>query len=190
MILAPQLHKNLGFTLVELLVVIALFSLLASVGADIFAPMIRAYNKTNVQNEVNQNGRYTLSLLEQQIRNAKRIVSFNSDTISSSIQIEDYGNNLVTFDRGEETVGCPAGKNNGFLRLTRLGRNPLSNVSLTNRDKRKGVNVKNFVIDVNTLVSPNVVSFKLQISQACGASLNVDYLAETVFSTTVALRNY
>jgi prepilin-type N-terminal cleavage/methylation domain-containing protein len=179
-----------GFTLVELLVVIALFSLLAAVGADIFAPMIRAYNKANIQNEVNQNGRYTLSLLEQQIRNAKRVVNFNSDVVSSSIQIEDYDNNLVTFDRGEETADCPAGKNNGYLRITRVGQNPVTNAPLTNRDKKKGVNVKNFNIDVNTLVSPNIVSIKLQLAQACAASPTVDYLAEATFSTTVTLRNY
>lgn len=180
-----------GFTLIELLVVIALFSLLAGVGAEIFAPMVRSYNKSNIQNEINQNGNYALSLIAEQVRNARRIISYSSDSVNSSIQIEDYDSNLITFDRGQDGTGCQAGHFNGFLRLSRVGQNPLTNSPISNIDKKKGVNIESLVIDVARAPGvPDTVSIRSTLAQACAASGTIDYSARATFSTTVTLRNY
>lgn len=180
-----------GFTLVELLVVISLFSILAAAGTEIFIPMVRSYNKANIQNEVNQNGNYILTLIADQIRNAKRVVAYSSDSRSSSIQIEDYDGNLTTFNRVGDNTGCTSpDPKNGYLQMSRVGRNSLTNVPLNNLDKKNGVNVENFVVDVDNSVSPYSVSISLSLSQGCATSSTVDYLARSVFSTTVTLRNY
>ena len=62
-----------GFTLIELLVVIVILSIIAGVSSSIFLSVIRSNNKSNIVNEIQQNGNYILQTLEGSLRNARSI---------------------------------------------------------------------------------------------------------------------
>ena len=59
-----------AFTLVEIIVVLALFGILVLVGTEFVIHMIRANNKTIIQNEVRQNANRVMQLLTNSIRGA------------------------------------------------------------------------------------------------------------------------
>lgn len=175
--------KTLGFTLVELLVVMGIFAILAGAGLQIFVPMIRSFNKSSIQQEVNQNGNYALSVITQQLRNAKRIIPSGS----GSIQFENQDGSISTFNLGTDS-GCTSGSNQ-YLKLTRSSP-VVIDTPVTNRDLVKGVNVTAFTVNVSSGVSPPVVGITLSLSQACNASGGLDYKASSDFTTTVSLRTY
>ena len=68
-----------GFTLIEILVVVALLGVLAAISADTFTNIMRAQNKARVVNELQQTGNYVLSIIEQQVRDADEIWCCGSD---------------------------------------------------------------------------------------------------------------
>src|SRR3990167_7157761 len=68
-----------GFTLVELLIVVALVIISAGVTSDIILTLIRSYNKTRISNEIEQNGNFVILRLERELRDAS-----NVDTTQSS----------------------------------------------------------------------------------------------------------
>lgn len=75
--------ENKGFTLVELLVVIALLGISIGVTNDILVSLVRSYNKTQIKNEVEQQANFVGLKIERELRSA-------AGTTSSG-----YTNNLV-----------------------------------------------------------------------------------------------
>ena len=73
------LPAQAGFTLVELLIVVALVIISAGVTSDIILTLIRSYNKTRISNEIEQNGNFVILRLERELRDAS-----NVDTTQSS----------------------------------------------------------------------------------------------------------
>ena len=62
-----------GFTLIELLVVTAVMGVLAIVSATIISNVLRSQNKTNVTNEVRQNGDLVISKFERDVKQAESV---------------------------------------------------------------------------------------------------------------------
>lgn len=65
--------QNLGFTLVELLVVISLLGIIGAVTTQVFILGFRSQAKSEILKEVKQNGDYAISVMENMIRNASDI---------------------------------------------------------------------------------------------------------------------
>ncbi len=174
------MKKNWGFTLIELLVVVGLVGILAAVSADLFSSILRAYNKTQIINEIEQNGNAVLSHLAQQIRNAARVSSTSSDTITVTDQ--DGVETIFSFD----TVHS--------LELdalaTMIGVVKKGNDILTNYHSVGGINVvtDDSYFDVSTSGGMQQVKIFMKIQQAPNAPGRVDYEAETILETTVVVR--
>jgi prepilin-type N-terminal cleavage/methylation domain-containing protein len=64
-----------GFSLIEILVVIAIIGIIAGVVSDIFIQVIKASNKGNVVTEIKQNGDTVLSKIERVVRNAEEVTA-------------------------------------------------------------------------------------------------------------------
>ncbi len=67
-----------GFSLIEMLVVIAIIGIIAGITSDIFVQIIKASNKGNIITEVKQNGETSLNKIERFVRNAESVVAIGS----------------------------------------------------------------------------------------------------------------
>jgi prepilin-type N-terminal cleavage/methylation domain-containing protein len=74
--------KEQGFSLIEILVVIAIVGLISGITATTFINIIKASNKSNIITEIKQNGDAVTNRLERIIRNAEEI---------SAIGAKNYG---------------------------------------------------------------------------------------------------
>ncbi|MGM0439192.1 MAG: PilW family protein [Patescibacteria group bacterium] len=82
-----------GFTLIEILIAVGIFMIIASVitGAVVFGSDV--YQKTEEFIELTQNGRVVLNSISREIRQAERIVTSLPDT-------KEYGENEIIFEDG------------------------------------------------------------------------------------------
>lgn len=62
-----------GFTLIELIVTVALFSIIASVGTEVLVLTLRNSSKSEITKEVRQNGDYMMQVIQNMIRNARDV---------------------------------------------------------------------------------------------------------------------
>lgn len=152
--------KKNGFTLIEILVVIGIFGILAFIGSNMFFTILKSSAKTRVLAEVKQNGNYALSVMERMVRNAR-----NAECVSGGVLITNP-------DRDTTNFFCDGAK---------IASN--SGVYLTS-DKVSASNC-NFSCQETT---PEVVTISFTLSQAVG--VRVEEIAEIEFRSTVSLRTY
>lgn len=70
-----------GFTLVEILVVIAITALVGVILVVIFANTLRGSNKSQILAVIKQNGQAVLDNIDKQIRSADKIICATADTL-------------------------------------------------------------------------------------------------------------
>jgi len=87
---APE-NKDKGFTLMEVLIVVALLGVFSAVATDTFTNIIRMQNKTRVANELEQSGNYILSIMEQEIRNSEKVLLPADGSSTNCIIYESEG---------------------------------------------------------------------------------------------------
>ncbi|MCL4353494.1 prepilin-type N-terminal cleavage/methylation domain-containing protein [Patescibacteria group bacterium] len=81
-----QISNSLGYTLIELLAVMAVLVVVGAVVGQILFSVLRGNNKTNTLSSVNQNGSYAISQMSKMIRNTQ---FFNGVSIDGSTYITD-----------------------------------------------------------------------------------------------------
>ena len=99
-----------GFTLLELLIVIALLTITVGVTGDIILSLVRSYSKTRVTNEVEQTGNLAMSKIEKEFRAALSV---------SSPALGDTGDELSfirVIDGVEHTITYTVEVTGGLLR--------------------------------------------------------------------------
>ncbi len=116
-----KISNSKGYTLVEMLAVIVVFSVIGGIIAAIFASSLRGSNKANVTNEVRQNGNYALTQISRMITYAKSFDGISVDGVNydSECYIEPVLENTPTptpseyhylkitgFDGGQITFVC------------------------------------------------------------------------------------
>lgn len=79
--------KHNGFTLVELLLVVALMSISFGVTSDILVTLMRSFNKTTVINELEQQAGAVTQMIEKEIKNAAVVTNPGGNT--NILQFED-----------------------------------------------------------------------------------------------------
>lgn len=183
------MERKAGFTLIEILVVIAIFAILALVGTDLFSSVLRGSNKAQVQSEIKQNGQVVLNTIERYVR--------------SSTNAAVSGNKLTLTQRDGESVdfeyvpGCtppPSCSPNGKITL-KIGSGTAE--ELTNTNIVSGAHVQNAVFSVVSPTPPavpsattQVVEIELTLSQGTAAPTRKDFVAVITLKTTVLTRSY
>ena len=70
-----------GFTLVELLLVIAILGIAVGVTTDILLSLVRSYGKTQIINDIEQNANFVTAKLEKELREANSVTDVTSGGI-------------------------------------------------------------------------------------------------------------
>lgn len=167
-----------GFTLIEVLIAVSLIGIIGAVGGTIFAAVIRSYNKTQITNELQQNGEMVLSKMEQAIRNASEVTPISSSEGSWEISVKKQAGSSVTFGwKG------PAGGANGYIYQD------LDN-PLTNTNPTTGVSVVGSSVAINQpdLGKPKMVTISLTLQQGANAPTGKDYVGNVTLQTSVVVR--
>lgn len=168
--------RNRGFTLIEILIVIALMAVLTGVGADLFINSLKAYQKSQIMNQLSQNGNYVMSTILNTARNADEILVNDTHSV---LTITDEGVDTVfTIKAGVQSVGVVTKKVGGGNEETITNLSPTSGVDVVLGDSR---------FDVTT-DPPQTLTVTLKIRQAPNTPLNRAYETAVTLTNSVIIR--
>jgi prepilin-type N-terminal cleavage/methylation domain-containing protein len=153
-----------GYTLVEILVVIGIFAIVAVMGTMMFFYILKGAAKTRALAEVKQNGDYALGAMTRLIRNAKTLESWNDHRII----LTDQNGESITFE-------CV----NGEIAS--------ASASLISETVEVEDCTDMFAVEEGTALTPDKVTISFTLRQA-GAG-RPEEKAEVDFKTTVLMRN-
>lgn len=159
-----------GFTLIEILVVIGVFAVIAVIGSTSFFSMLKGATKTKITNLVKQNGDYTLGVMEKMIRNAREIVLDPGEECTSGMEEIEISNP----DGGFTTFSCTD--------------NPISSNSAKLISNQVKVESCFFDCQRSGPLQPDVVTINFTLSQA-QTTVRPEEQVRIEFRTTVSLRN-
>lgn len=89
--------KPNGFTLIELIIVSAIFASVGLMASTAFFNIMRGAVKSEIVKEVKQNGNYALSTMERMIRNSADVTSPCDGSAQTSLTILTFEGDPVTF---------------------------------------------------------------------------------------------
>lgn len=89
-------EKFLGFTLIEILVVIGILGIVMSLATGMFFWILKGTAKSQAIQEVKQNGAQALSVMERMIRNARRLDVSTADSDHIEITNPDGGTTVFS----------------------------------------------------------------------------------------------
>lgn len=173
----PHHNHGAGFTLLELLVSVAIISILSIVMSQVFISTIRTNTKTEILKEVKQNGDSAIESMVRMIQNAQIVTCNTTRSLA-----------IVNPDGFTTTLACLA--DGTAMRLAS------SSASTTVYLSSKKVTLGGVSCDTSTLLftctsatgmpSSVMISFRLAQTGAPGAQFET---ASETFQTTAAMRN-
>jgi len=188
-----MIHESKGFTLVELLASIIVLVAVGSVIAGIITSSLRGTNKTNVIENIRQNGNYTLAQMSKNIEYAQVFNGFSTDGTSY----------VTSCPFSPAPTPAPVSTNYNFIKVT-----PLNSAPITYNCTSLPLPI--FTANGAPLIDANVVSLKscslsciqtgstdvpiIKIRFTLGPK-NSNNLVENstppiLFETSVTIRNY
>lgn len=198
-------RKN-GYTIAELLTVVAIFVIIGSIITGILSSTLRGTSKTKTSNALSQNGEYALSRISEMITNSDGIISFgsSSDCIvpsptpylsATTFQLKEAEGGTITVTCHDNNAQDPFSGTISSSSAS-IGTNPsdsntvslidTSQVSLfSSQDDPDWCEFRCFQQDPFT--APRMeVSFKLKQKQGT----NSDQVVSSLFNTSVTFRNF
>lgn len=137
-----KIPKQSGFTLVEVLVVIAVLSVMGVFMTDIFFRSLRASSKSQILSEMKKNGQVALGRLEKEIRSSDAIVCLSTDTVVIDSQgaytryrfvpASTNVNSNITYDQPSRDIANPCAAESPMA---------VNSPVLTNTDELNGVSI-------------------------------------------------
>jgi prepilin-type N-terminal cleavage/methylation domain-containing protein len=169
-----------GFTLVELMLVIALLGISVGVTNDILMSLVRSNNKTQVMNEIEQQSNFVSSKIERELRDARIITSPSAASSSNSLIFETKDGDTVEYNL-DSTAGILSRRvNTGSL------------VPITSNNNPGGVLVVGSPVSSTPFsvsgYNPQIVNINLMFSQA-QAVASSSYKGHTTIQDTIVVRN-
>jgi len=164
--------KQKGFTLIEILVAVATLTTIILVGAKMFFTILKGAAKTQALVRVKQNGNYALRVMTRMIRNAREVVSCDSNYL----EIRNSDQQKTTFRFYGEPDYLIASESAGLTGAA---------ARLTNNE----VKLTNGVFSCSGGgTQPDKIVITFSLAQAEGT--RPEEQASANFQTTVILRNY
>jgi prepilin-type N-terminal cleavage/methylation domain-containing protein len=169
--------QSSGFTLIEILVVIGLLAIIATIGSNMFFTTLRSSTKSKSLTVVKQNGDYALATMEKLIRDSEKVIT-NSDgslctTDMNKIKTKRLDGSEVEFScEGEGTVDGLIASNSARLISSDVKLDSCSFDCSSQGD-----------------FYPQVVTINFTLSQAA-VTARLEEQASINFKTTVTTRNF
>lgn len=172
------MEMNKGFTLVELLVAVALVGVISVVASNSFFTLLRSTAKSDNLKDIKQNGDYALSVLETKIRNAANIYEVTTPcdgTARASLV-------LVNQDATRTTIACATGRiqeTTGAITNSLTSSNVVvpQSCALSQFSIACSLNpttlTKNVQINFNLTLSSAAVSASEQVQQSFGTQIQL-----------------
>ncbi|MCX7928282.1 MAG: type II secretion system GspH family protein [Patescibacteria group bacterium] len=168
-----------GFSLVEMIIVISVFSILAVVVTQSLTLSLRGAQKGRAVGSVRENLEFAISVMERQLRNAKSLNCAESNH-NTLVYVDSYGNNarFACVTQGVQTYIA-----SGSASLTRLTNSSVNVVNCNDTSTTERI----FSCTQGS-GSPDSVIIKIRASDASGVG-QAEGSSET-FTTQISLRNY
>jgi len=92
-----QYFPQKGFTLIELVVVVALLLITVGVAGDIILSLTKTFGKTQVSNEIEQTSNFVFLKLEKEFRSATNVIRPTLSTASDTLEFTDRNGKEVCY---------------------------------------------------------------------------------------------
>ena len=174
--------SNKGFTLIEVLVTVAVTGILTVLATVIFINTVRNSKKAEVTSEGRQNAAFVIDRLQKDTRSA------------SSIALTGTGKMTITTSSGSEIVWLCHPENpptdNGYISRDPDGDAlPIAEITVTNRDTTDGVSVNNCAFDSTNPGNEKLVTIDFTINEGVGIQTGPqEYGVNLPFRTSVTAR--
>ena len=182
-----------GFTLLELLVVVVIFTLISVVVAQVFFTTMRSNNKTEIVREVKQNGDRAMEIITRLVQNAKFIQLPSSCPERPLVGETIDSVSLTNFDGGQTILACEV--KDGIARIASTSASQTvylmnTNVTLIDPVDKTNACTNHALAFTCTSVgdTPSYITIGFSLRQKNSSASVVDTASET-FQTTVTLRN-
>jgi len=171
--------KNLGYTLIELMIVVTVMAVVAVVAVNLFLSTLIGGGKSRALSVVKQNGDFALTQMEKMIRNAKELTTNNEgfvcDTDMNSLGVINSDGGVTIFAVEGERIASNSGL---FLTSSEVKVDSDAAKTLSFDCSRSDTGMPDFV----------EISFTLKKGEV-GVSRQEE-IAEEDFQTKVSLRKY
>lgn len=184
-----KIRHPTGFTLVELLVVLAIVSILSVIFVEVFFRNLRGGSKTQITGVLKQNGQAALETMDKIIRSSDKVKCPLANSQLDTLVLQK-GSQYIRFKFNPPTSSPPA---NGFISQDSVGdcTSPLLNAtSLTNTNVTNGASVLSGSFSLNSHPGyKDLVTVNFQIGPAVNIPKTLTDTTEPIrFNTTVELR--
>lgn len=168
-------RSQLGFTLLELLVATAIFTILATVIISVLFTSLRASKKSDVTILLNRAGNNALSQMVRTIRYAESL----DDPTSCVPSVTQSSVTVTALDGGPTVLSCPAGASTGIS----------SNSASLIDDTAISVSGCSFTCTQPTTSDPPTIMLQFTLSPKNQNAL-VETTGQLPFQTSVTMRNF
>lgn len=181
-IIKPSRHQS-GFTLLEMVVSLAIVAIVSTVLSQVFIATLRTNTKTEILKDVKQTGEIALETMVRQIQNAKSVT-----TSCDYAGITSQSITLVNADNGETTLGCVLdGTTTRLASISAQGTQYLTTPNVTMGGSTCSTSTLEFLCKGGAGVSSSVtISFQLAQS---GVAVGVFEQSSESFQTSASMRN-
>ena len=180
---SKQIENNTqkGFTLVELMLVIALLAVSVGVTNDILLSLVRSNNKTQVMNEIEQQSNFASSKIERELRSARSITTPATGGSGILLKFETKDGSTIEYDVNDS--------NSGLIRRRVGGTGAWTNI--TSNNNPGGVVAAcgtPSCFSVSAGYNPQIVNISIKFSQA-QPGVSSSYTGQTTIQSTIVVRN-
>lgn len=92
-----------GFTLIEMMVVVALLAITVGVTSDILISLVRTNTKTQVLNEIEQQANFVSLKIEKELRDARLISQPENGGSGNTLEFQTKDGSTVTYSLGTDS---------------------------------------------------------------------------------------
>lgn len=192
----PRGHKShvkghmLGYTILELIVVMALMLVIGGFIVGILNSTLRGNTKTKITSDIAQNGNYAMSIMTGIITNSQAFNSINTslafpNPVATCVGRVSNGKQITVtgFDGGVTTFTC-----------NDVGTSPTYTISSNSASLLDTTQVKlipgscTFTCSQDSVYSAPRIDITFQLQNASGATYEKQ--ANALFNTSISIRNY